>query len=202
MSAAAARCGRIVALVLAALLAGCARERAPDDVVRLYFASIGRDPIRAASLLTESFQLRHGLRHATSVQVADWKRRVHAGEHASSVSQRAAGSVARTRSEAEALWFATQIKDGYAQQAARLSVTPISTHTQDATAEVAVRISSPGVPSFVQRFFLARGPDARWRIDRIEQEGVTDASVADAFVAAPTDAMRRRLAAVLGVPAD
>ena len=200
VSTGAARGCAIVALVLAALAAGCARERTPDEVVRLYFASLGRDPIRGASLVTEPFQLRHGLRHATTAQAADWARRVRGGAPAATAPPSA--SAARSRAEGELMWLATQIKEGYAEQAARLVVTPLASREEGGEAEIAVRVASPGAPGFVQRFFLARGPEASWRIDRIDQEGVTDASLADAFVAAPSEAMRRRLAAALGVPAD
>ncbi len=184
------------------LAVSCARERTPDDVVRLYFASIGRDPVRSGALVTEGFQMRHGMRYSTSAQAADWDRRVRSAQPGMRMQERQAGPAARSRSEAEAMWLATQIKEGFTDRAARLSISPLAQTLNDDTAEVAVRIASPESPPFVQRFFLSSGTDGRWRIDRIEQEGVGERSLADAFVAAPSEALRRRLAAALGVPAE
>lgn len=200
MSGRLARACALVVLVLAPFTNGCSHERTPGEVVQRYFASLGRDPIRAASLVTGSFQIRHGLRHATGAQVRSWTRRLRDGTSASPAAP--SGQAARTRAEGEILWLATQIKEGYAERAARLIVTPLSSREGSAEAEIAVRIASPGAPAFVQRFFLVRASNGGWQIDRIDQEGVMDASLADAFVASPTDATRRRLAAVLGVPAD
>jgi len=191
------------AATLFALLAGaCARPATPERVVRLYFESLGRDPIRSGALVSESFHTRHGLRYSTSAQSADWDRRARSARQDAHAETRQSGPAARSRSEAEALWLATQIKETFAERAALLSISPLSAHENGDAAEVAVRVASPESPPFVQRFFLSRGGDGRWRIDHIEQEGVDERSLADAFVAAPSEALRRRLAAALGVPAD
>jgi len=190
-------------LLLLALLAGaCVRPATPERVVSVYFKSLGSDPIRSGALLSASFHTRHGLRYSTSAQFADWDRRVRSGGPDARMETRQSGPAARSRSEAEAMWLATQMKQGFAERAALLSISPLSVHENGDTAEVAVRVSSPESPPFVQRFWLSRGGDARWRIDRIEQEEVDERSLPDAFVAAPSEALRRRLAAALGVPAD
>jgi len=192
-----------VTVALLALLAGaCVRQQTPEHVVALYFESLGHDPLRAGALLSEQFHTRHGLRHATSAQVAAWNRRLRGESPVATSETRASAPAARSRAEAELIWLATQIKEGFSERAAQLSVSPLSAHQDATSAEVTVRVSAPGMPSFVQRFWLSRGGDARWRIDRIEQEGVDERSLPDSFVAAPSEALRRRLAAALGVPAD
>ena len=190
-------------LLLLALLAGaCVRQRTPEQAVALYFESLGRDPLRAGSLLSEQFHTRHGLRHATDAQIAAWSRLLRGKSPAATSEVRASAPAAPSRAEAELIWLATQIKEGFSERAAGLSVSPLSAHEDATSAEVAVRVAAPGVPPFVQRFWLSRGGDARWRIDRIEQEGVDEHSLPDAFVAAPSEMLRQRLAAALGVPAD
>jgi len=191
-----------VLLLLALLTAACVRQRTPEQVVALYFESLGRDPLRAGSLLSEQFHTRHGLRHATSAQLAAWSRRLRGEAPLATSEVRVSAPAAPSRAEAELIWLATQIKEGFSERAAQLSVSPLSAHQDATSAEVMVRIAAPGVPPFVQRFWLSRGGDARWRIDRIEQEGVDERSLPDAFVAAPSEALRQRLAAALGVPAD
>jgi hypothetical protein len=192
----------LAALLLALLAGACARESTPEQVVRLYFESLGRDPLRAGALVSEQFHARHGLRHATTAQVAAWSRRLRGEALAATSEPRPSDPAIRSRAEAELVWLATQIKEGFSERAALLSTSLLSAHQDGDSAEVAVRVTSPESSPFVQRFFLSRGEGGRWRIDRIEQEGVGERSLADAFVAAPSEALRRRLAAALGVPAD
>lgn len=190
-------------LVLAALLVGaCAQPATPERVVDLYFESLGRDPLRAGAVVSADFQSRHGLHHATTAEFAALSKRRREGRPGAEGAAAREEPAASTRAEAELIWLAVQIKEGFADRAARLSISPLSVRENGDTAEVAVRIASPESPPFVQRFFLSRGTDGRWRIDRIEQEGIGERSLADAFVAAPSEALRRRLAAALGVPAD
>jgi hypothetical protein len=163
----------------------CARPSTPEEVVRAYFASLGRDPLRCGSLVTGSFQRSNGFHFAIAATGVD------AGQGAAS-----------TRAEAEALWLATQTKTGFEARAARLAIAPLAATRSADAATVSVRVDAPGAPSFVQRFDLARGADGRWRIDRIVQEGVEPGNLADAFVAAPSEALRQRLAQSLGVHAD
>lgn len=100
------------------------------------------------------------------------------------------------------MWLATQIKPGFRERAGRLAPMVFAERVDERSAELTVRVSPPQAPAFVQRFSLSRDAGGRWWIDRIEQEGVERRNLADAFVAAPSEALRRRLAEALGVPAD
>ncbi len=167
------------ALVALALLA-CGVAPEPERVVALYFETLGRDPLRAGSLVSGELQAAHGLRHVGSTRAVE----------------------GRGRADSELVWLATQAKPVFAERAAKLSVSPLSVREAGGVAEVSVQVSSPGAPPFVQRFHLSRDVEGRWRIDRIDQDGVDGGNLADAFVAAPTEALRQRLAAALGVPAQ
>lgn len=170
---------RAVIVVAALALAACGGAPPPDRVVSRYFETLGRDPLRAGSLVSGELQAAHGLRHVGSTRPVD----------------------GRGRADSELVWLATQAKPVFAERAAMLSVSTSSVQEEGDVAEISVRVASPGAPPFVQRFFLSRDGTGRWRIDRIEQEGVTEANLADAFVAAPTEVLRQRLAAALGVSA-
>jgi hypothetical protein len=227
------------ALVLAcAFTAACREEqRTPEACVLAYLHALGRDPLRAAELLTEDFHERHGLRVATSAQVDAWlQRELGAGPAARAVQEpRAAGPFStrdqpagstrlRVIHEAQIAWLSVHLKSFYREIAARLEPRIEDVTIDGDRAEVVVALRTPQSPPFRQRFqlvrtpadlvrmpahlvripaHLARGPSRlAWRIDRVEQEGVVPANLPAAFVAYPSEALRRQLAARINVSPD
>jgi len=184
------------------LLGACGRERSAEDTVRLYFASLGRDPIRAASLTSGLYQAEHGLRFSTSASVAAWGRRVRRGESSPAGAATPEAGRGAVDSEALVMWLATQAKDGFAERAESLSIEVLEARESRDTAEIVMRVRPPRAPAFRQHFSLSHDSAGRFVIDRIVQEGVEADSLPDAFVAAPSEERRRRLAAALGVPSD
>jgi hypothetical protein len=164
------RRGAAGALLGLALLGCGAAPDAPDAVVALYFHSLGRDPIRSAALMTPAFHAHHGLRVKSA-----WTD--------------ALGEQQPFRlSSAELAWLGVQRRREYVAYAAQLTASITEVRRDDARhAVVAACVGGPGAPPFTQRFFLVRaGPDAAWRIDRIEQEDLAPADKIAAFVASPS----------------
>ena len=165
-----------VVAVLAAVGCGVAPD-APQDVVTLYFRSLGRDPIRSAALVTAAFHESHGLRIKSA-----WTD--------------APGSEQPFRlSGAELAWLGVQRRPEFLAYAPRLSLRVTEVRSDDAQhAIVATRVTGPGAPPFTQRFFLLRrSPDDPWQIDRIEQQELVAANTIAAFVANPSRADGRAM---------
>jgi len=183
------------------LFCGCGTPSTPTETVIAYFRTIGRDPIRSADLLSDAFQARHGLHVATSAEMRGWEQRLR-GSSGASVEAPGQGDTPRSLHHAEIAWLGTQMKPVFRELAAALRATPLEEQIEGDRAEVAVRVLAPQTPSFVQRFTLSRdSATARWRIDRIDQAEVDERNLPAAFVAAPSEELRRRLAAALAVPA-
>jgi hypothetical protein len=164
---------RAAVVLLAGVLAACgAAPDAPQDVVALYFRSLGSDPVRSAALVTPAFHARHGLR----IQSA-WTDTAHATDPF-------------RLSSAELAWLGVQRRPEYLAYAPQLSVAVTDVQGGDAQhAVVTTRVTAPGAPAFTQRFFLVRStPGGAWSIDRIEQQGLVAANRIAAFVANPSRA--------------
>jgi hypothetical protein len=164
---------RLLVLTCAIAAVACGgTPDAPQDVVALYFRSLGRDPVRSAALVTPAFHERHGLR----IQSA-WTRT-------------ASGVQPFRLSSAELAWLGVQRRPEYFAYAPQLATSVTEVRNDDAQhAVVTASVAGAGTPSFTQRFFLLRAqPDAPWQIDRIEQEGVVPADKIAAFVASPSHA--------------
>jgi len=182
-------------------IVGCRAPATPTQTVVAYFRTLGRDPIRSADLLSDAFQMRHGLHMGTSAEMRDWERRFRSP--GAPVEAREQGDSPRSLHHAEIAWLATQTKPAFRELAAALRAIPLEERIAGDQAVVTVRVLAPRAPSFVQRFVLSRDSAiARWQIDRIDQEEVEAQNLAVAFVAAPSEDLRRRLAAALGVPVD
>lgn len=170
----------VVVALIAVAIAGCgATPNAPQDVVALYFRSLGRDPVRSAALVTPAFHARHGLR----IQSA-W-------------TDTASAEQPFRLSGAELAWLGVQRRPEYFAYAPQLTVSVGDVQSDDGLhAVVTSRVAGPGAPAFTQRFFLLRKqPDAEWLIDRIEQQDVVPANRTAAFVASPSRAEGRAPAA-------
>ena len=170
------RAARMLAgLVLAAVIGCGAAPDAPQDVVALYFRSLGRDPIRSAALVTPGFHARHGLRIKSA-----W-------------TDAASSEQPFRLSSAELAWLGVQRRREYLAYAPQLSASVTDVRSEDTRhAVVTAQVAGPGAPPFTQRFYLLRaGPGAPWQIDRIEQEGLVPANKIAAFVASPSRAEGR-----------
>lgn len=184
------------------LFCGCGAPSTPTETVVAYFRTLGRDPIRSADLLSDAFQARHGLRVATSAELRTWERRFRSRSGVSDEPPEQADTP-RSLHHAEIAWLATQTKPAFRELAAVLRATPLEERIEGDHSEVVARVRAPQATPFVQRFTLSRdSATAPWRIDRIEQEDVHGRDLAVAFVAAPSEELRRRLAAALAVPAE
>jgi hypothetical protein len=175
-----------VALAAALLLAGCARAPAsPRDAVDAYFRALARDPLRTLPLLTPGFHRQHGV-HA--VTTAEAQRAFGVEPAAPSAS---AAEVALDRLELG--WLMVQSRGAFAKTLAGLGVEPLREERDGATAQVVVRVTPPRGGPFEQTFHLAEDERGGWRIDGVEQAGVGADNLSAAFVAHPTEAVRRRI---------
>jgi hypothetical protein len=176
--------GRCAALFLLIATACGAPAAPPSDVVRTYFRSLGRDPMRTLPLVTDAFHRRHALRVVTSAEA-----------------QAAADRAPDTAPNALALdrhqlgWLAIQSRPELARLLAAETTRIGDAHESGDTASVDVEVAPRDAPAFAQRFALVRGAGGAWRIDAIEQSGVVPANAASAFAAYPNEAARRALAA-------
>lgn len=175
---------RAVLAAIALVISGCgAPTSAPGDVVARYFAIIGRDPIRSLPLTTDAFHREHGLGLVTTSEARAWR----GGEQVS-----VAPSVRVDR--AQVAWLAIQNRAEFAQYASRLALAPHDVVQTGDAATIAVDVTPPKGPAFVQTFHLVRSePDSAWRIDSIEQSGVTPENQVWAFVAHPSETARRAI---------
>lgn len=167
---------RWLAGLVVVAVAGCgAAPDAPQDVVVLFFSSLGRDPVRSAALVTPAFHERHGLRIKSA-----WTD--------------ATSELQPFRlSSAELAWLGVQRRPEFYAYAPRLSLSVTDVRNDDAQhAVVTTRVTGPGAPPFTQRFLVLR-PSAGdpWRIDRIEQDDLVAANKIAAFVANPSSADAR-----------
>ncbi len=184
------------------LFCGCGAPCTPTETVVAYFRTLGRDPIRSADLLSDTFQAQHGLRVVTSAEMRSWERRIRSGS-GQAVEASEQGDIPRSLHHAELAWLATQTKRAFRELAAALHPTPLEERINGDQAVVTVRVFAPQATPFMQRFTLSReSTTAPWRIDRIDQGDVDRRSLPAAFVAAPSEELRRRLAAALAVPAE
>jgi len=168
-----------------AVALGCSAPAAtPSDVAEAYFRAIARDPIRTLPLLTPEFHRRHGLRVATAADV-----RAAAAQRAPT---EPAAPLALDRFQLG--WLVIQSKPELARLAAGWTTRLGNTEQSGDTASVSMRVEPRDGSVFEQRFALLRD-GGTWRIDAIEQIGVTPASMTAAFAAWPNEAARRALAA-------
>ena len=169
---------RLLAALAVVAIVGCgAAPDAPQDVVALYFRSLGRDPVRSAALVTPAFHENHGLRIKSA-----W-------------TEAASEAQPFRLSSAELAWLGVQRRPEFFAYAPRLSVIVTEVFRPDAQhADVTTRVAGPGAPPFTQRFFLLRSaPGDPWRIDRIEQQELVAANKIAAFVANPARADARAM---------
>jgi hypothetical protein len=173
-----------IAAVALLALGGCgAQPPAPADVVVRYFAIIGRDPMRSLPLTTDAFHREHGLGLVTTSEARAWR----AGEQIA-----VAPSVRVDR--AQVAWLASQNRPEFARFASQLATAPRDLVQTGDAATIAVDVTPPKGPAFVQTFHLVRsGPDSAWRIDSVEQSGVTPENQVWAFVVHPSEAARRTI---------
>ncbi len=189
--------------VSALLCSACAQPEAdPARVVTTYLRSLGGDPLRAIACVTATFPERTGLRLATSAEVLRWRERVREG--AAAPAAPAPPATPPSPEEAQVSWLSVQVKPAFREALGRLRwQVSGERRDDDRHATVTATIEPEAAPPFQQVFQLTRqdgsGP---WRIDRVEQIGVGEANLAEAFVTNPTEELRRRLAERLGVPAD
>lgn len=171
---------RLLAAFAVVAVIGCgATPDAPQDVVALYFSSLGRDPVRSAALVTPAFHENHGLRIKSA-----W-------------TEAASEAQPFRLSGAELAWLGVQRRPEFFAYAPRLSVS-VTEVLRDGTqhAVVTTRVAGTAAPPFTQRFFLLRsGPGDAWRIDRIEQQELVAANKIAAFVANPSRADGRAMPA-------
>ncbi len=176
MRSRAARLSSLFVVIAVVGSAGCGAEPdSPQELVALYFRSLGRDPVRSAALVTPAFHARHGLR----IQSA-W-------------TDAASAEQPFRLSGAELAWLGVQRRPEYLAYAPQLATTDTEVRSDDVRhAVVTTRVAGPGAPPFTQRFILLRAsPDEPWQIDRIEQEDLVPANKTAAFVAKPSRAEGR-----------
>jgi hypothetical protein len=167
-------------------LAGDGDAGAPAAVVAAYFRALGRDPIRTLPLLTDAAHREHALRLATAADVARHLR----GEAGAIAGAGEAGAPVPVERH-QVAWLSIQKREPFRALGAQLALTPLSARVEGDRATVAVRIEPPGGVAFEQAFGLVRaGAGAPWRIDGVEQRGVTAANGPAAFVAWPNEATR------------
>lgn len=184
---------RLARIALLALVACGAPPRTPGDVVAVYFATLGRDPIRSLPLTTENFHRAHGLSIVTTSEARAWR----------GGAQLPDAAAPERVDRAQVAWLAIQNRADFARIAGELVATPLSTEEAGDVATVAVTVAPAHAPPFRQIFRLTReAPDSAWRIDGIEQSGVEPGSEAAAFVAHPSEAARRGIERRLRSPAQ
>lgn len=175
----------IAAIVLFVIGACGAQTPGPEDVVASYFASLGRDPIRSLPLTTDAFHRAHGIGLVTTSEAAAWRdgRQVEV-------------AASERIDKAQVAWLVIQNRSSFALLARGLVVMIEAAQVEGDRATVVVGVSPPQGAAFVQTFRLTReGADAAWRIDAIEQSGITRDNQMSAFVAHPTESARRALEA-------
>lgn len=138
----------------------------PEAAVGAYLRALGRDPLRTLPLLTAAGHEQHGLGVGAPA---------------------AGGDAPEVRPEDRLLgWLAVQTGGPVLGLAGRLGFGATAVTAGADRAEVSLEIAGPEGLPFEQRFLLVRaGPDAPWRIDRIEQAGVVASNAIAAFAAWP-----------------
>ncbi len=160
----------VVALV--GLACGAIPEES-EDVVRLYFSTLGRDPIRNADLGSAALHESHHLRspHPAPVQ------RPHD-------LLRAPTSLLELQ---QMSWMNAQMAPWYQRYIPLLHFEITDRQQSENDAHVSARVSIEGRPPFTQHFTLSRPAGGSWRIDRIEQEGVEAAAKTASFFTWPRE---------------
>ncbi len=182
-------CAGLVLFALA--LAACApAPRAPRDIVEAYFRYLGHDPARLLPLLTAGFHARHGIT-MERLEGWMWGEYIYLDpvERSEPIAALAPVDAPRGPDAAEYAWLQVMV-DGRLRRAVQQLVPKISSVKQEGDhADVWVRIRAPGSFGFRQRFMLVRGANGRWRIEGIEQKGVTAGAALAAFAAYPNQAL-------------
>ena len=193
MRAARRACTSLALLILG--FVACAQPpAAPRDLVEAYFRYLGHDPARLLPLLTPGFHARHGI---TMERLEGWMwgeyMYLDPVERSEPIAALAPVDAPRGPDAAEYAWLQVMV-DGRVRRAVQQLVPRISSVDQDGDhADVWVRIQAPGSFGFRQRFVLVRGDGGRWRIDSIEQKGVTASAALAAFAAYPNQALLDRV---------
>jgi len=173
----------ITTVALLVLGACSAPQTTPEEVVAHYFASLGRDPIRSLAITTDAFHRAHGLGIVTTSEARAWR-----------AGAKVKPATADRIDHYQTAWLALQNRDQFTRAARGLVATPNGTEIGGALATVVVTVTPPQGTPFVQTFRLKREDEA-WRVDGVEQSGVTRDNQISAFVAHPTEAARRALEA-------
>jgi len=182
----------LVAFAVLALAACGGQPRTPGDVVALYFASLGRDPMRSLPITTEAFHRAHGLGPVTTAEARAWR-------GGAQIEIAAPERVDR----AQLAWLAIQNRGEFARVASELVATPKDVQEAGEVATVTVTVARGRAEPFQQSFRLIReAPASGWRIDAITQSGVGPDNEVAAFVAHPTEPVRRAIAERVRPPAQ
>jgi hypothetical protein len=174
-------------------LAACgAQPLASGDVVAVYFASLGRDPMRSLPITTEAFHRAHGLALVTTSEARAWRGGAQLAAKPSGPDGIAAPEPV---DRAQVAWLAIQDRDEFARVASELVATPTDVQEAGDVATVTVTVAPARAEPFLQTFRLTReAPGSCWRIDAIAQSGVGPGNEVAAFVAHPTEPARRAIA--------
>ena len=189
----------LAAFALLALAACGGQSRTPGDVVALYFASLGRDPMRSLPITTEAFHRAHGLGPVTTSEARAWRGGAQIAKPSGPDRIAAPERVDR----AQLAWLAIQNRGEFARVASELVATPKDVQDAGAIATVTVTVARGQAEPFLQSFRLIReAPASGWRIDAIAQSGVGPGNEVAAFVAHPTEPVRRAIAERVRPPAQ
>lgn len=172
---------------------------APARAVADYFASLGRDPMRTLPLTSPTFHQRHELRVVTTAEAREWlEQQRQTGPRSGAVLEQPTAAPSRadfSLDRARLGWLTIQQREQFRATAARLGVGEWEEGPADSahgSRWVRVRVQAPGGEAFEQVFELS-SDGGRWRIDAVEQTGLTEHNALAAFVAAPSEAARERL---------
>jgi len=165
-------CAAVAVLTALALACG-AMPGEPADVVRLYFETLGRDPIRNADLGSAAFHASHGL---------------HLRRRAPPVPGAPPTPDPNPLQFAQMNWIDTERLAWYRRYIPLLhfEITRMSREGREAT--VTARVAIEGRPPFTQHFWLSQPEGGPWRIDHIEQEGVESTARIASFFTYPNAA--------------
>ncbi|MEE9606557.1 MAG: hypothetical protein V3U03_02375 [Myxococcota bacterium] len=182
-------------LALAGLTAACGPPaRSPSETVDRYFRWLGRDPIRTLELVSPAFHASHSLRLVTPREMERWRAGEPLAPEAEDSAERAPARASDGLARARLAWLVTQRSGAFGAAASRLALRGVVAEERGDRARVRARVQPERSSAFTQHFRLSRtGPDGIWRIDAIEQEGVSAENRAAAFAAYPNEATRVRL---------
>lgn len=153
----------------------------PENVVRLYFMTLGRDPIRNADLGSAVFHASHGLRSPHPAPLLRPGQLVLRPEDL----LRGPSSLLELQ---QMSWMYAQHPPWYQRYVPLLHFEITDLKQGESEARVSAKVSIEGKPPFTQHFALSRPDGGSWRIDRIEQEGVDAIASTAAFFTWPREA--------------